>query len=181
MSFFFQTVQGLFPTKAWHRVPYLHVPLVPLGRADTPFVLEELDLSLLSVRLREPVVLHHTGYTIVQRRNRIMLEALFDPAGIDHLSVKIRQAGRRAGLPGGPVCTPFGAALADVTTVSAEDVSLWLGIHRQLCPQREEIYNFTVFSTQKTEYGPGVEAETHYPFTPYSPPPQTESEGFAPW
>ncbi|MBO1324582.1 hypothetical protein K2X14_05365 [Acetobacter sp. TBRC 12305] len=181
MSFFFQTMQGLFPSKAWHRVPYLYLPLVTLGRADTPFVLEELDFSLLSVRMRTPVKLQHTGYTVVRRGNRIMLEALLAPTEIDHLSVKIRQAGRRAGLAAGRLSTPFGVPLADVTTVSAEEVSLWLGIHRQLCPQREEIYNFTVFSTQKTEYGPGVEAENHYPFTPHAMPPHTESEGFAPW
>ena len=110
-----------------------------------------------------------------------MLEALLDPTELDHLSVKIRQAGRRAGLAVGPLRTPFGVALADVTTVSPDEVSFWLGIHRQLCPQGEEIANFTVFSTQKTEYGSDVEVETHYPFTPHAMPPHTESEGFAPW
>lgn len=165
MTRFFRTLQGFFPSKEWLPTPVLALPLITLGEATSLTTMEELDLGLIALRLKRPLCLRHTGFTLLERQHRILLVALFEGAEADHLSVKIRSAARRAGLAPAPPNTPLAAPLADVTTAPVEEVNHWLSIHYATCPDQEELYEFTVFSSGKNHDPLSLEKEADYPFT----------------
>ncbi|MFT8657302.1 MAG: hypothetical protein ABF785_11475 [Acetobacter papayae] len=165
MTQFFRTLQGFFPSKTWRPAPTLALPLVTLGQVVSPTAMEELDHGLLALRLRQPIRLRHTGFTLVERQRRILLAALVQGAETDHLSVKIRAAARRAGLTPPPPHTPLAVLLADVATAPVEEVNHWLSIHYATCPDQEELYEFTVFSSGKNHDPLSLKKEADYPFT----------------
>ncbi|QEO16982.1 hypothetical protein [Acetobacter vaccinii] len=170
MLAFYQTTTGLFPTRSWHPVPSLHLPLVSLGNVPTSGELEEMDQMFQSIHLPGPVEIRQRGYDIVEHRHRIFLQAVVDAPGMDHLSVKIYHAAQRAGLSPTRPSPPFGIPLAEVSDAPPEEVSLWLNIHHQGYRQTEEVYAFTVFSAGKNRDTHPLRVEAEYPFTAVPPP-----------
>ncbi|WP_338333259.1 hypothetical protein [Acetobacter sp. LMG 32666] len=94
-----------------------------------------------------------------------MLEATVEASVIDHLSVKIRNRARLAGVPSTRTLLPSGIALADVTDVDPNVCNLWLATHRHLFAQIEEVYEFTVFKTGKNRENTFLEIMADYQFT----------------
>lgn len=164
MRLFLHGFQDFFPSKEWKSVPVLYLPLVAFGHIPPP-VWEELDQTLYTLRLPAPVTLKHTGFTVSLKRNRIMLEATVEASVIDHLSVKIRNRARLAGVPSTRTLLPSGIALADVTDVDPNVCNLWLATHRHLFAQIEEVYEFTVFKTGKNRENTFLEIMADYQFT----------------
>lgn len=97
MRLFLHGFQDFFPSREWKTMPLLYLPLVSFGRMQ-PQVWEELDQTLYTLHLPAPATLRHTGFDVSLKRNRIMLEATVEASVIDHLSVKIRNQARLAGV-----------------------------------------------------------------------------------
>ncbi|MFT9417703.1 hypothetical protein [Acetobacter sp.] len=163
MRLFLHGFQNFFPSRDWKPLPLLYLPLVAFGRMP-PQVWEELDQTLYTLHLPAPVTLRHTGFDVSLKQNRIMLEATVEASVIDHLSVKIRNQARLAGVPSTRSLIPSGIALADITDVDPDVCSLWLATHRHLFAQIEEVYEFTVFKTGKNRENPFWEVMAEYQF-----------------
>lgn len=170
MRLFLHGFQEFFPSKKWKPTPQLYLPLVAFERL-TPLIWEELDQTLYSLQMPAPVSLRHTGFDVTLKRNRIMLEATVEASVIDHLSVKIRNLARRAGVPSSRSLLPSGIALADITDVEPQACNLWLATHRHLFAQTEEVCEFTVFKTGKNRENPFWEVMAEYQFANMFTPP----------
>ena len=171
MRIFLHGFQDFFPSREWRPTPVLYLPLVAFGRMQPP-EWEELDQCLYALHLPTPVTLRQTGFDVSARGNRIMLEATVEASVIDHLSVKIRNAGRQAGVPSSHSLLPSGIALADITEVDPTACNLWLATHRHLFAQTEEVCEFTVFKTGKNRENTFLEVMAEYQFSDlYTAPP----------
>ena len=171
MRLFLHGFQEFFPSGAWRSTPVLYLPLVAFGRMQPP-EWEELDHCLYALHLPTPVTLRHTGFDVSVKGNRIMLEATVEASVIDHLSVKIRNAARQAGVPPGRSQLPSGIALADITDVDPNTCNLWLATHRHLFARTEEVCEFTVFKTGKNRENTFLEVMAEYQFSDlYTAPP----------
>ncbi|MDE7548171.1 hypothetical protein PY793_09290 [Acetobacter fabarum] len=169
MRLFLRGFQDFLPSRDWKPMPLLYLPLVAFGRMQ-PQVWEELDQTLYTLHLPAPAGLRHTGFDVSLKQNRIMLEATVEASVIDHLSVKIRNHARLAGVPSTRSLLPSGIALADITDVDPDVCSLWLATHRHLFARTEEVCEFTVFKTGKNRENPFLEVMAEYQF----------AEGFTP-
>ncbi len=163
MRIFLHGFQDFFPSREWRPAPQIFLPLVAFGRMHPP-EWEELDHGLYSLHLPAPVTLRHTGFDVCVKRNRIMLEATVEASVIDHLSVKIRSAARRAGISSNHSLLPSGIALADITDVDPNVCNLWLATHRHFFAQVEEVCEFTVFKTGKNRENTFWEVMAEYRF-----------------
>lgn len=163
MRLFLHGFQDFFPSREWKAMPLLYLPLVSFGRMQ-PQVWEELDQTLYTLHLPAPATLRHTGFDVSLKRNRIMLEATVEVSVIDHLSVKIRNQARLAGVSSTHSLLPSGVALADITDVDPNVCNLWLATHRHLFAQTEEVCEFTVFKTGKNRENPFWEVMAEYQF-----------------
>ena len=152
-------------------MPVLYLPLAAFCRMS-PTVWEELDQTLYTLDLPAPVTLRHTGFDVRLKRNRIMLEATMEASVIDHLSVKIRNLARLAGVSSTHSLLPSGIPVADITDVEPDVCNLWLTTHRHLFAQTEEVCEFTVFKTGKNRENTFWEEMANYQFADmFTPPP----------
>lgn len=170
LRLFLHGFQEFFPSREWKPTPVLYLPLVAFGPMP-PTVWEELDQRLYALHLPAPVTLTHTGFDVTLKRNRIMLEATMEASVIDHLSVKIRNLARQAGVPSSRSLLPSGIALADITDVDPNAVNLWLATHRHLFVPTEEVCEFTVFKTGKNRENTFLEVMAEYQFAEMFTPP----------
>ncbi|MGV4875947.1 2'-5' RNA ligase family protein [Acetobacter indonesiensis] len=160
-------LQNHFLDESWIPETFLRLPLCTLGDISDPTILEELDHGLAAVRMNDAATLHPDGFDIFTRRDRITLELRIRSPAIDHLSVKILSAVKRAGVKTARQFSPLTIPVATVTTTPPEDVSAWMQLHHAAPFEEVTISEITLFSSWKNAETTLFVPEADYSFTAF--------------